>query len=109
MPAPAKTYVDICLRRFAAEQHFFAFGLAALEEVKGPVDAPESADAQCDVRLLPTHTGDRERPDKVEEHDHQVRQQPKNRDYHVLKTIEGMVLFEGNHRDPAGDHVEQER
>ena len=32
-----------------------------------------------------------------------------NRDDHVLYPVKGVVLLEGHHGDPAGDHVEQER
>ena len=63
-----------------AEEYFLTFCLTAFHEVDGAVNAPQCYNNKSDVRFLPTHASNRERPNEVKEHDDQIRQQSEDRD-----------------------------
>src|SRR5271154_737112 len=90
--------------RLAGEYRLATLDLAGFREVVPAIETPEGHHAESDVRLLDAHATDGERADQVKQHASQVRDQSKQRNEHVLEAIEGMMLFEGHHRDEAGDH-----
>src|SRR5580658_2988639 len=86
-------------RRLAGHEHGFRLFFAGASEVDRAVDAPERADAECNVGLLHAHAAHGKRPHEIEDHAREVCDQPEDRHDHVLEAVEHVVLAKGHDAD----------
>src|SRR5439155_12194892 len=75
------------------QKHRLTLRFRGAREVHKAVNAPERHHAEGDERLLGTHARNGERTDDVKQHAHQVGQQPKHRNDHVLESVEHLMLL----------------